>query len=449
MGSNRFYIIVSINCLLIFGFAFLFFYFLQMRQQPSTAAGVAILSLLLTFRLIYYVNRTNRILGNFLSYMHENDPSLHYSVRYVEKNFKGLNEALENLIHEFKESRVDLEVQAHYLETILNNVSTGILCFDPSGNIQTMNHAALECLAIDHLEQLEELDKLQPGLGSRMLKMRPDNEITETVFNGGKSIHLTIHSSQIKLKKETIHIAALNDISMQMEEQEILSWKKLIRVINHEIMNSMTPIITLSMAIKRKLSKGEVVKQVEHLSRVGIEDAIQSASIIEERSNNLVKFIERYKKLTGLPPMNLERFPASELFVKVEQLFKEGFKEKEIHLNRPSHSNVEIEADRQMLEQVMINLVKNSVEALRNSENPEIELSCYRDVDDHICLSVLDNGEGIPKEKLEQVFVPFFTTREEGSGIGLSLCRQIIRSHNGRTHIESVPGEGTRVIITL
>ncbi len=449
MGSNRFYISVLINCLLIFGSAFLFFYFLQVRQQPSTAAGVAILALLLTFRLIYYVNRTNRILGNFLSYMHENDPSLHYSVRYVEKNFKGLNEALENLIREFKENRIDLEVQAHYLETILDNVSTGILCFDHSGKIQTMNRAAFECLAVKHLEQLDELDKLQPGLGTRMLKMRLDTDITETVLHGGKSTQLTIHSTQIKLKREAIHIVAINDISMQMEEQEILSWKKLIRVINHEIMNSMTPIITLSMAIRRKLANGTEAKQVEQLSRVALEDAIQSASIIEERSIGLVKFIERYKKLTGLPPMNIERFPAGDLFAKVERLFKEDLKGKGIQIKWSSQCNAEIEADRQMMEQVMINLVKNSVEALRNREEPEIELSCYRDADDHICLSVRDNGEGIKKDKLEQVFVPFFTTREEGSGIGLSLCKQIIRSHNGSTHIESTAGQGTRVIITL
>ena len=356
---------------------------------------------------------------------------------------------MEVLIGELKETRIDLEVQTHYLTAILDNVSTGILCFDDSGKIETLNRAATEYLKIEHLNKLNDLDKQLSGLGTRILKMRPDSEITETILHGGKSIQLTIHSSQIKLKKDIVHIVALNDISMQMEEQEILSWKKLIRVINHEIMNSMTPIITLSMAIRRKLANGTEAKKVEELSGIVIEDAIQSASIIEERSNGLVKFIERYKKLTSLPPMNMERFPAGDLFAKMEQLFKEDLKEKGIRIIWPSQCIAELEADRQMLEQVLINLVKNSVEALRNSEDPEIELSCYRDTDRHICLSVHDNGEGIPKDKLEQVFVPFFTTREEGSGIGLSLCKQIIRSHNGRTHIESAPGEGTRVIITL
>ncbi|MCK4880383.1 MAG: sensor histidine kinase [Bacteroidales bacterium] len=241
----------------------------------------------------------------------------------------------------------------------------------------------------------------------------------------------------------------MNDITHQMEEQEILSWKKLIRVINHEIMNSMTPIITLSMAIRKKLAKGNQAKPVEQLPSEALDDAIHSASIIEERSKGLVQFIERYKKLTGLPPMKMERFPAGDLFAKMEQLFKEELNAKDIRFNWPSQCNAELEADQQMLEQVLINLVKNSVEALRNQEDPAIELSCYRDADNHICLAVHDNGEGIPEDKLEQVFVPFFTTREEGSGIGLSLCRQIIRSHHGRTEIESTPEEGTRVVITL
>lgn len=436
MGSNRFYISILINCLLIFAAAFLFFYFLQVKQQPNTAAGIAFLALLLTIRLVFYVNRTNRVLGNFLSYMHEHDPSLHYSATYVEKNFSGLNEALEKLIREFKENRIDLEVQAKYLETILNNISTGILSYNNSGDILTMNKAACECLGVDHMDHMRALDKIQAGIGTKIQGMRPEDQLTITIKNGSADRRLSIHSSQIRLKQETVRIVALNDITHQMEEQEILSWKKLIRVINHEIMNSMTPIITLSMAIRKKLSKEEA-------------DAIQSASIIEERSKGLVQFIEKYKKLTALPPMKTQQIPVFKLLEKAEVLFKGELEDKGIRLSRPQECNIELNVDRQMLEQVLINLLKNSVEALQNSENPEIELACTRTADKLIHLSVSDNGEGIPKDKLEQVFVPFFTTRKDGSGIGLSLCRQIIRAHNGRMHIESEPGKGTRAIIIL
>lgn len=449
MGSNRFYITLVVNCLLIFLSAFLCFYFIQVRQQPHTAMGIAVLAFFLTIRLIHHVNRANRILGNFLSHMHEEDPSISYSVHYVEKNFKGLNEALDKLIHEFKENRIELEVQANYLETILDNIATGILCFDKEKKIRIMNRAAKELLDSGPISYLHELDSLHKGLGNKILHMHPDEQLTESLKKRGEAIYLNINSSQIKLKQENIYIIALNDITHQMEEQEILSWKRLIRVINHEIMNSMTPIITLAMAIRKKLS-AEVLTdlKVKSISEAR-EDAIQSAAIIEERSQGLVQFIERYKKLTSLPPVSPERFSAVKLFNKVNQLFRTEFQEKGIRLNWPEDCNIDLVGDRQMLEQVLINLIKNSVEATKHKETPEIGLFCALEGDRHVRLSVNDNGEGIPKEKLEQVFIPFYTTRDEGSGIGLSLCRQIIRSHNGKMHIESEPGTGTRVLIIL
>ena len=234
-----------------------------------------------------------------------------------------------------------------------------------------------------------------------------------------------------------------------MQEQEILSWKRLIRVINHEIMNSMTPIITLSMAIRKKLTSSEGTIQKRELTESALIDANQSASIIEERSRGLIEFIERYKKLTGLPPMKLEHFPTGSLFKKIDQLFRSELENKGIRLSWPADCNIVLEADRQMLEQVLINLIKNAVEATQDTKDPEIVLSCSPAGDKHIHLSVSDNGEGISKDKLEQVFIPFFTTRAEGSGIGLSLCRQIIRSHQGKMQIESEPGKGTRVLIIL
>ena len=275
-------------------------------------------------------------------------------------------------------------------------------------------------------------------MGDRMRNADPKSEFIEQINAGGRALQLSVNSSQIKLGSETIHIISLNDISNQMEEQEIRSWKKLIRVINHEVMNSMTPIITLSMAIRRKMKKG---------TPDAVEDAVQSAGIIEERSSGLVNFIERYKKLTGLPPLKRKTLKVADLFEKVEQLYREELKEKAVVLHCQKDCTAELEADQQMMEQVMINLVKNALEAVSNTKEPEIELSCHTDPRGHFCLTIRDNGEGIQPDKLEQVFVPFFTTRKEGSGIGLSLCRQIIRLHEGQIKIESEPGEGTTVVL--
>jgi len=439
MGSNRFYISIVIYCLLIFAAAFLFFFFLSVRNQPSTAVGIAVVAILLLLRMIYYVNRSNRMLSAFLVYMQEKDPSLSYTVRYADKNFRGLNESLAKLIQEFKDNRIDLEVQAQYLDAILSNISTGILCFNDSGKVQTINRAARELLNTGSIIHLEELEKVIPELDARLLNLQPGRELTEQIDIKGHRRHLSVTCSRIKQGGNYINIISLNDISMQMEEQEISSWKKLIRVINHEVMNSMTPIITLATAIRNKLTK---IKTPEAL-----DDAVKSAGIIEERSSGLVGFIERYKKLTGLPSPKMARFRAGELLAKIEHLFTESMKDQNIQLSCHSDCSIDLEADRQMMEQVLINLVQNAAEAVRNSNKPEIELSCFTEAENQVCISVRDNGEGIPAEKLEQVFVPFFTTREEGSGIGLSLCKQIMRLHQGRIHIESKPGKGTQVIL--
>ena len=440
MGSNRFYLNVVLNCLLIFASAFLLFYFLMYREQYATATGFGILGLFLCLRLIYYVNRTNRLLQSFLSYMQEKDPSLVYARKYVNRNFAGLQNELDKLLREFRDQRLNLEVQAHYLEAILDNVSTGILCYDDDANIRNSNRAAVECLGNIPLHKLEEIDSSYPGLSKRILAMKPGEQLTES--------ELLIQKSSIRLKNENIRIIALHDISQQMEEQEIRSWKKLIRVINHEIMNSMTPIITLALAIRKKLTREKDSKSPGHISEEDRLDAVKSTVIIQDRSAGLVSFIERYKKVTTLPDLKPENLLVDELFNSIYGLFEADLKKRSIKLVLESECKIKIQADRQMMEQVLINLVKNAADALQDQSKGFIKMSCSKQAE-QVLLSIEDNGEGISQEKQEQAFVPFISTRKKGSGIGLSLCRQIIRLHQGQIYLNSVPGEGTTVNILL
>ena len=439
MAYNRFYLSLVLHCILLAVSAYLFFFFLSVRQQPTTAAGMAILSLILVIRLVYQVNRTNRILASYLTYLQEQDPTLYHTIRHVDRNFKGLHENLEKLIHEFRDQRIDLEVQARYLEAILDNVSTGIISFNEKGEIRTINRIAGEFLGITGPDRVEDLNRTGDEFARMLLEMPAGEEVSVTRHSGGREVRLALKKTQIRLKQEEVQIVALNDITHQMEEQEISSWKKLIRVINHEIMNSMTPIITLAMAIRKKVAGGRAGQ---------MEDAIQSASIIEERSNSLVGFIERYKKLTSLPPPDPETFMVSELFEQIHRLFTEELAGKGIRMKLPGACPYKLSADRQMMEQVLINLVKNAGEALKDTPDPLIELSC-RESGGKLLITIGDNGEGIAPDRLEQVFVPFFSTREDGSGIGLSLCRQIIRLHGGSIRVDSEPGKGTEVSILL
>ncbi|MEZ5071834.1 MAG: ATP-binding protein [Bacteroidales bacterium] len=446
MGFNRFHLRLILQVAAIVAAIYAVFYFLLVRQQSNTAVAFALLSVLLTLQLIHHLNRTNRLLGNFLTYMRERDPSLSFSLPKAERNFRGLHDAMEHLIREFKENRIELEVQAQYLEAILDNVSTGILCFGEDGRILTLNRAALSCLSIPRVSNLSEVEEAVPEFVHAVRSLSSGTQGTLTLQRKGRVIRLMIQVSRIRLKEDWVLICAFNDIGLQLEEQEIRSWKKLIRVINHEIMNSMTPIITLALAIRKKL-QGKTGGG-EDRDPEAVKDALRSASIIEERSGGLIQFIEQYKKLTGLPPARIERISANDLFARLEGLLEADLRAEGIGLEIRCPRSLHLQADPNLMDQVLINLVKNAREALKNRKDGLIRLQGRKE-NNGVVLCVEDNGEGIPPDRLEQVFVPFFSTRDEGSGIGLSLCRQIVRLHGGEIRVDSEPGRGTRVCLWL
>jgi len=447
MGFNRFYLSVIIYVVLITICSFTFFFFLTVTNQPTTAAGTGIIAVLIMIRFIYYVNRTNRMLGDFFIYMKEEDPSLTYTRKYTDRNFKGLSQKMELLIREFKEDRLEKEVQARYLQTIVDNVTTGIISFDQSGHVHLMNNAARELLNIRKLNAIDELNHCYPELGSGIRFLKPRDQMTEKIVTKGEFHHLSINAAVIRMKGIQNHIITLNDIKYQMEEQEIDSWKKLIRVINHEILNSITPIITLTTAIKKRLQKKQDKKAVKEVNEKDIQYALDSTDIIEERSKGLINFIDRYRKLTRLAPLQLSSVDMKDLFQRIQFLFKEEPGMKGVTLKVEYQETGMLMADPKMLEQMIINLVKNSMEALENINNPFIEIGYYVDEEQRKVIRVKDNGPGIHSEAREQVFVPFYTTKEGGSGIGLSLCRQIMRMHKGEITIDSEPGEGTEVTL--
>jgi len=377
--------------------------------------------------------------------MKEKDPSLIYTRKYTDRNFKGLSQKMGFLIREFKENRLEKEVQARYLQTIVDNVSTGIISFDQSGYVHLLNNAARELLNIRQLNMIDELNHCYPELGSRVRLLKPRDQMTEKIVTKEKFHHLSINAAVIRMKGIQNHIITLNDIKYQMEEQEIESWKKLIRVINHEILNSITPIITLTTAIKKRLRRKQDKQTMKDVNKKDINYALASTDIIEERSKGLINFIDRYRKLTKLAPLQLSSVDIKELFQKIQLLFKEEPGMKGVTFKVDCQGTGILMADPKMLEQVMINLVKNSMEALENLNNPFIEVGYYVDEEQRKVIRVKDNGVGIDPEAREQIFVPFYTTKEGGSGIGLSLCRQIMRMHKGGISIDSEPGKGTVV----
>ena len=447
MGYNRFYINIFLNVILIAATCLAFVYFLFIRDQPATALLFGFIAIFFTGRLIYYINRTNRMLDNFIIFMKEHDPTLTISSRFVKKTFYGFYHNLQEIEDEMKEGRIEKEIQAKYLHTIVENVQTGIVTINKNCEVELINKAAKDYLGVTQLRHLSELNKTHSGLAARIRDLNPGEQILEKLTTHGKTHCLSIKGSFIRSKGEPYTIFTFNDIKNELEEQEIHSWKKLIRIITHEIMNSITPITTLTSAIKRKLNKGKGKRETIEYTPLEIQDALSGMDIIEERSQGVIHFISQYRKLTKLPPLQITGFVITDLFNKIEYLFKEQLIDSGIRFSSDVKNIKILHADKKMVEQMLINLVKNAIEALDRIPSPFIELKAFTDPEHRTILCIEDNGHGIPAKYLEQVFVPFFTTREHGSGIGLSLSKQIMRLHKGDITLFSEEGKGTRVAL--
>ena len=269
------------------------------------------------------------------------------------------------------------------------------------------NSAALTLLGC---QQLAQYDQLKPILQEKEKKER-----------------LSLSQNQMKLQNETITILSIKDISNELNDKESESWNKLSHVLTHEIMNTIAPIISLSQTLSAYPDNSE--------------KTLRGLHIIQAQSERLLEFTESFRRLSYLPQPERKRFSLTALLQNLQELLSTDFQENQIHFTLTCQPEfIDMDGDENQLSQVLLNLLRNSMQALDGRTDGAIEIYAYRD--EHISIDITDNGPGIPDELQEKVFIPFFTTKSEGTGIGLSLCRQIIRNHNGHLSIlESRPGK--------
>ncbi|MBN2519159.1 MAG: ATP-binding protein [Bacteroidales bacterium] len=446
MGINRFYIIIIIRVILITLTCLAFIYIITETIRPATTLFLGILIIIQTGNLIYYVNRTNRELAKFLIYLKEKDTSLAFSTKNIEKTFKGLIQSFDKINREIQDIRIEKEQKHQYLKTIVEHVGTGLISFMESGKVDIINNAAKEILNITHLTDIKQLDRLNPGL-SKFIKNLNTNEQKLLKLNiNNNVVPIAFKATVFKFGEKYIKLIALQNIKNELSEKELESWQKLTRILRHEIMNSITPITTLTTAIKRSFKKNNKPKPFNEITKENINDTIRSVEVIEERSKGLTKFIDNYKTITSIPKINKSKIILKDLFEKIKLLFIEHLEKVNIKLIISIEpDNITINADEKLLEQVLINLIKNSVESI--DKKGIIEISARKDSNISVKIIVSDNGKGISESELENIFIPFYSTKEGGSGIGLSLSQQIIKMHGGDISIRSKENSGTEITI--
>lgn len=397
------------------------------------------------YGLVRYVERTNRKLSVFFDAVRHSDFSSSFSDQGLGKSFDDLNQAFNEVIEAFQKTRAAKEEHFNYLQTVVQHVTTGIIVFTKNGRISMVNNAFKRMFRNSNLRFISDVEMIDNNLSELLINIKAGESELVKVFYDNELLQLSVRATEFRMQGEDFVLVSLQNIHSELEAKEMDSWQKLIRVLTHEIMNSITPIVSLSSTVKTLLIDDESVKLKSEIDEDDVESAQSALNTIERRSQSLLNFVQVYRNLTRIPKPNFRHFPVKDLFDNVEQLLLPKIKECNIQFKyRIVPPSLSLTADPDLIEQVLINLLINSLHAVQNTEQPRIQVLATAEGINHVNIAVSDNGYGIKPDNLEQIFVPFFTSKKEGSGIGLSLSREIMRLHKGNITVKSKPNIETR-----
>jgi nitrogen fixation/metabolism regulation signal transduction histidine kinase len=412
-----------------------------MVSKPNMLFASVLVAFIIIAQLIEifrFVSQTNRKLTRFLESIKYSDFISGFAADHkLGNSFKDLNIAFNEVMEAFRKARSEKEESWQYLNTVVQQVRTGIISFDSDGNIQLINNNAKRYIGTNTIKNIQELISSNPKLYHSINSVEAGKS---ELYKASNDLQLTIQCTALRIRGVDVKLLTLQNIQGELQKQEAEAWQNLTRVLRHEIMNSITPISSLTSTLREILEHD--IKKVDDHFEINDETATDLKDglfTIENRSKGLIKFIDAYREYTSLPKPIFKSVRLKDLVDKVSTLMKEELKRTNISFDVSCDSEyITIQADEEMIEQVLINLLKNAKEALAETKDAHLTLKAYV-VDNVIKIDVMDNGPGIIKEAIENIFVPFYTTKRSGSGIGLSLSRQIMQLHNGSLTVVSEP----------
>ncbi|MCG8308253.1 MAG: ATP-binding protein [Cytophagales bacterium] len=440
MGFSSFRVGVLIRIIIISLTTFLLVYLISFNEKYVSAVIVATALLIEISELFRFTTVTNKKITRFLESIRYSDFSTSFSHdNKLGKSFQELNRAFNNVADAFRNERAEKEEHLNYLNTVVQHVTTGLISFDGEGKVGLINSAAKRFLNIPQLRNISEILTVHVTLYKKLKQMRPGEK---ALIRVSSDLNLAVHATELKLRGHSYKLIALQNIHSELESKEVEAWQNLTRVLRHEIMNSITPIASLTGTLNEILAEDLKPYGADsfEISDESLSDLNEGLQTIENRSKGLIKFVDAYRDYTSIPKPKFGLIKIDELFEHICKLLNHEFKELKIDFKlNVMFDNLEITADRELIEMVLINLLKNAKEALKDREEPKIEMMARIDEEQRVLLEVKDNGPGIIQEALERIFIPFYTTKKSGSGIGLALSRQIMQLHNGTLSVKSEP----------
>lgn len=408
----------------------------------------ALLFGLAVWELSRHVTRSTRALADFLVAVRYRDFSLHYNEEHSNRALRPLHSAFNQLNATFRQLSAEREAQFTYLQTVLQLIDTGIISYDAAGTVESINESFKRTLELPYLKSISTLQKRLPALHEAISQLQPGEATVIRLTVGAKTMRLLLSTTSFCLQGRAFTLVAFKNISHTLEENETEAWQKLLRVMTHEIMNSVAPIASLADTLRRDLSR-ELNQPTAGVSNP-LTDVLEGIGIIQHRSEGLLRFAQVYRNFSTISAPQLAPVLVQELCDNLHRLMSAQLTEEGIRLTiSVAPVDLQIQVDARLLEQVLINLVLNAAYALRESPQPYIQLRAQALISGRMQLEIVDNGTGIPDEVLDSIFIPFFTTRQGGTGIGLSLAKQIIHLHGGNIRVQTKSGEGTAFIIEM
>jgi nitrogen fixation/metabolism regulation signal transduction histidine kinase len=449
MILKKVYINFAIRLILLTANIFLLVLVFLRGIEYLTLINLAVLLIIQLFLLVRKFNSLNKELLRFFESIESDDSGLIFQKKTGDSKLDAIYVHFDEINRKINEIKVQSIKSNLHFQNLVEHVNTGIIQFDNEGNVDVINKLAKDFFQCGNINNLKSLDSKIPGISTKLLGLKLGSSKSIKIFINDTTVILNFKVSEFKVEGKCKKLMSFQNIKEELELNETDSWKKLIRVLTHEIMNSTAPISSSIKIITSLLrhEKSDQIKNLDELVNEDITNTVRGLEIIEERSDGLNKFVKSYRELTKNIEPYFSDFKIKEIFKSIEFLFAEDFKNAKIKFQfQVQPEDISLKADKNLVEQVIINLVKNSIESIRDSMKREICLYSFEQ-NNKISIRVTDTGEGISIEDSDKIFIPFYSSKEEGSGIGLSLSRQIMQLHNGSITFESKQGIKTEFIL--
>jgi two-component system nitrogen regulation sensor histidine kinase NtrY len=438
-GLRHFSIMIAIRITFLILTVILLFRLIEFHTNEGLIYILGSIAVFIQASLLYnYVTKVNRKLIYFLESVRYSDFTINFRAdNTMGTTFRELNQQFNEVLQAFRQARAEKEASLQYLNTIVQHIGTGLITFDGTGQVNIINSAALRMLGIYRLHQLSELEDKHPRLYELLANL---NSGVRELYRTPSDQPLALQGAAIQMHGKWVRIVVLQNIQTELQQQEVESWQNLTRVLRHEIMNSMTPIVSL-VGTMRLIVNEDIEKSTTNQEAVSdLKEALQT---LEKRSKGMMQFVNAYRDFTTLPKPNFASLTVTELLHDVMQLLQTDLTAAGVlwQINVKPET-LSIKADSAQIQQVLINLIKNASESFSQPVSRMISINAYI-TDGLTIIEVEDNGDGIEPEAIENIFIPFYTTKKTGSGIGLSLSRQILQQHGGQLNVRSEVGKGT------